>query len=284
MILINGTEIKPTHFPNGETKLEMLSYITKSYDIEMRYQDDRDLILLQFIVGHLNDHDRTKSTKKVLTCSCFPYSRMDRTCERQEVFTLKYVCKMINNMHFDKVIICEPHSNVVVALLDRVEVDNTLSGKLFKMFCIANSQKYHDNFTIVYPDSGQQKRMKENHSFEVACSSKDVKFTTFDKERDWTTGKIRGFKCSHGAENVKGRNCVIVDDICSKGGTFLGVAKELKRMGAKSVNLIVAFVEPTIEQGHLLDDDSPIDEIFCSNGIPNNVISQKIQKFDRRYI
>lgn len=52
-----------------------------------------------------------------------PYSRMDRT-EGIAIFTLKHLCKLINSLKFESVTIYEPHSDVCIALLDRVKIVN----------------------------------------------------------------------------------------------------------------------------------------------------------------
>ena len=49
--------------------------------------------------------------------------------ELEDVFTLKYFCQVINGLHFDKVIVREAHSNVALALLDRV-IDLTPIGEI----------------------------------------------------------------------------------------------------------------------------------------------------------
>ena len=58
-----------------------------------------------------------------------------------------------------------------------------------------------------------------------------------DKTRDVMTGKITGFEVY--ADDLKGKSCIIVDDICDGGGTFAGLAIELRKKGARKVHLIV---------------------------------------------
>ena len=62
------------------------------------------------------------------------------------------------------------------------------------------------------------------------------------KRRDPATGKLSGFSVpdvdSEG-NSIAGRPCIIVDDICDGGGTFLGLAAELQAAGAGPLTLAV---------------------------------------------
>jgi ribose-phosphate pyrophosphokinase len=56
------------------------------------------------------------------------------------------------------------------------------------------------------------------------------------KTRDTKTGALSGFSIADPLI-VKGRNVVIIDDICDGGGTFIGLAQVLLEAGAQSLRL-----------------------------------------------
>jgi ribose-phosphate pyrophosphokinase len=85
------------------------------------------------------------------------------------------------------------------------------------------------------------------------------------KKRDWTTGKILGLDIIN-AENVKDKNVLIVDDICSRGGTFYHSAKALIEAGAKSVSLYVTHLEDTVTIGDL-PESGLIKHIYTTESI-----------------
>ena len=58
------------------------------------------------------------------------------------------------------------------------------------------------------------------------------------KSRDVKTGKLSRFKVYE--EDLEGKTCLVVDDICDGGGTFLGLAKELKKKNAGDLILVVS--------------------------------------------
>ena len=66
--------------------------------------------------------------------------------------------------------------------------------------------------------------------------------------------------------NIEGKNILIVDDICSKGGTFYFSAKKLKELGAKNIYLHITHCENTIFDGELLTSGL-IKRIFTTDSI-----------------
>ena len=79
-------------------------------------------------------------------------------------------------------------------------------------------------------------------------------------------------------ESVKGRNILIVDDICSRGGTFFYAAKALKELGAKKIYLYVTHCEKTILEGELLTSGL-IEKVFTTNSICT-VEHEKVEVID----
>ena len=59
---------------------------------------------------------------------------------------------------------------------------------------------------------------------------------------------------------------LIVDDICSKGGTFYHSAKKLKELGAKNIYLYITHCENSILEGELINSDL-ITKIYTTDSI-----------------
>ena len=123
MITVNGEEIKIEHFPDGTQRLNYLPKFYKKDEyvvFSWKYQSDEELVTLIFLVNHLRENGFTG--KFILDLDFVPNGRMDRTYNDWEVFTLKYFCKIINDLNFAKVFILDPHSNVTPALINNVDV------------------------------------------------------------------------------------------------------------------------------------------------------------------
>jgi ribose-phosphate pyrophosphokinase len=260
MIYFNGERIEVKKFPNGEALIHCDHLNMRSNgngkgedhqnEIKVHFENDEDITHLIFLKGHLDD----LNTKCHLVIPYLPYSRMDRT-EGITIFTLKHLCKLINRLNFESVTIFEPHSEVSAALLDRVKVvdmSQILAERLLKE--LDNGE---EDICLVYPDAGAAKR----YGKKISCGN----ILIANKERDFETGRIKKLQMLGDMEG-KSFKAVIVDDLCSKGGTFKLTASKLKEMGATEIYLVVTHCENTIFQGELLTGNL-ITRIYTTNSI-----------------
>ena len=67
-------------------------------------------------------------------------------------------------------------------------------------------------------------------------------------------------------ELIEGSTVLIVDDICSRGGTFYHSAKALKALGAGEIYLYISHCENSILEGEILTSGL-IDRVFTTNSI-----------------
>lgn len=259
MIKLNEKEVIFEEFPNGETLIKvgnLQSRFWQKYDINnitVKFEDDKDIIRLIFLKKFL---DEQNWDHLVLRIPYLPYSRMDRT-EGMTLFTLKYLCQIINNLNFKEVVIFEPHSDVSIALLDRVRVLNTTSN-ILKDLTKEGKLFLNDDTYIVFPDAGAAKRYGKQ--------IKHNKILIANKTRDFSTGNITGLTIN--GELKEGSKCVILDDLCSRGGTFIYTAQKLKEMGAGDIQLIVSHCENTIFDGDILKTDL-ISRVYTTDSILN---------------
>jgi len=180
-----------------------------------------------------------------------PNARMDRVKSSDEVFTLKWFAKFINELRFKQVVVLDPHSNVSAALIDNVRIIQP--DKFIKK---AISSIGTDSLLLCYPDEGAAKRYSELMGSEYVFGI---------KHRDWRTGKIERLELTT-PEKVAGRTVLIVDDICSRGGTFTHMATALKTAGAKEIYLYVTHCEDTIFKGSVLTGGM-IQHVFTTDSI-----------------
>lgn len=253
MIKLNGNEIRFEKFPNGETKMveqDITEVLTLKNTIEFKYQDDSDLIKLMFVKKYIEQV--SIGSMIMLVIYYMPYSRMDRT-ENDSAFTLKYVSEFVNSLNFDIVHVVEPHSDVTPALLNNCE-SNYVNFNLLPM--VMEEVGFNESKDVLFfPDAGASKRyasMKHPH-------------LVGHKHRDFKTGNIEKLEVV-GKVPEQPFNAIIVDDLSSRGGTFMFSAKALKDLGAEKVYLLVAHAEDTIFDGDVFRTDW-IDGVFTTNTI-----------------
>ena len=238
------------NFPNNETKIKDFEEIIEENNLlEFTYREDGDLVRLMFVKRRIEE----KPSQCTLVINYMPYSRMDRKIDG-DLFTLQYVCRFINELNFNQVYIVEPHSSKTTELIER---STAIYPALNWLPEIMSDLKFTDNDRIVFPDKGAASRYKD-------CNYKNV--CIFEKTRNPLTGKIENMVLKEGSL-PQGAKCVIVDDLCSAGGTFAWAGSILKDRGASDVRLIVTHCEPTVFSGKLLSEDSPIDLVYTSRSM-----------------
>lgn len=276
MISVNRYEIAPQRFPDGTFNLTHLeSFFAKFedgkapnsfYNIEWRYQGESEAMLLWFVAQHLKD--KCKGAYLVLHMPYIPNARMDRTKHQfTEVFTLKYFADFINSIGFNEVHVLDPHSNVSEALFNKVVI-HTPTNIVKKIL----NNPTNDITMLYFPDEGASKRYKDEF--------KAWPYLYGEKNRDWETGKIKGITVRNPMclpkDKIRGAHVLIVDDICSKGGTFYHGANALKELGVGQVDLYVTHCEMTIQKGELLKSESPITKIYTTNSLLDTWPSEKV--------
>lgn len=252
MIIVGGVEIKQNHFPDNTLLIKFDPNGDKfnshgNIMIEWYYENDAELFTLICLKRHID--------KKYPNCFCelkIPYichARMDRVKSDEDVFTLKYFCEVINSLDFKIVHVRDAHSNVSLALLDNVQ-DEGVAHYIHKAIDASGAD------VIFYPDEGSMKRYSANST---------LPYTFGIKQRDWETGKILSLDIIN-VENIEGKNVLIIDDICSRGGTFFHSAQVLKKVGVKDIYLYVTHAENTMITGDMYNSDL-IKHIYTTDSI-----------------
>ena len=264
--------INPTNFPDGTKLIKFYPGNSKSITITWLYDNDGELFQLIALTQHL----KAKGIEVNLIMPYVPNARMDRVKECDEVFTLKYFANVINWLGFHSVKICNPHSTVSEALFDKVIVDfDCVKEDVMNILFGINGVTRFNADVLFFPDAGSLKRYGDLFKY------LDIPFAYGEKNRDWKTGKILGLNVISNGIDLNGKKVLIVDDISSKGGTFLHSANALKKLGANEVALYVTHCENTILDGELVKDTSPIDRIYTTNSIfrSNNERIEIVRRF-----
>lgn len=168
-----------------------------------------------------NALDNLFAKKKELVIPYLMGARFDRLMQKGDSVDLKVIANMINGCGFEKVYLYDVHSETSTVLIENsVNISN---AKLVKEY-----QK--ENAILICPDAGAVKKVSTY--FDLNTNIKDVVYC--NKNRDLSNGKI-SLKVLE-PEKCENRNCVIIDDLCDGGGTFLAIASQIK---AAHITLIV---------------------------------------------
>lgn len=205
------------NFSDGEKHIKFITEVNRKDSVKVicRITSMDELFILMQVGDILNRME----VEWALVITYLMGMRMDRVMSFNEAFSLKIVAKTINDMHPDAVFVVEPHSDRTLKLINN-------STPLMNHFAEAAMTDPEHNYMIVFPDAGAKLRYGE------ALENK-VPMMTCHKKRDPATGKLSGF----GIDNPEVLNeypeCnafFVIDDLCDGGGTFCGIADQLKEL------------------------------------------------------
>ena len=258
---IDGNFIPTTHpqiefrmiqFKGGEMHIKLNNEIQFSeYDtviITNRFRNGDDIMMVMIAKDAL---ERKGVRKFQLIMPYVPYARQDRQCDVGESFTLKVFANIINSIGFEKITVFDAHSDVTPALLNNcVNITNDEYVRL------AMQEISKTNIVLVSPDSGANKKSNKLYD-NLKIFTKIVKC---DKRRNVVDGSLSEFEVF--TTDLNGSDCLIVDDICDGGRTFIGIADELKK---KNVGDIYLFITHGIFSYGLDELKKSFKKIYCTN-------------------
>ena len=152
----------------------------------------------------------------------FGYSRQDRRARSARVpITAKVVANMLTSMGVERLLTIDLHADQIQGFFD-IPVDNIYATPLF--LADIHKQNYKDTI-IVSPDVGGVVRAR------ALAKQLNSDLAIVDKRRP----EANVSEVMQIIGDVKGKCCIIVDDICDTAGTLCHAADALKEQGASSV-------------------------------------------------
>ena len=268
MIKVNNVDVELNRFPDGTLNLKgnpELNY--GDVLISWHYHDDTEFMAVAFLTKYYQAH----GNKVRLYLPYVPNARMDRTESSENIFAIKYFGELINSLNFEEIFVMDVHSSVTIASIKNCR----FIGNIIEREVLEKIYEIEGELPVVFfPDEGAMKRYSKNLNIPFAFGM---------KKRNWSNGQILGLDVlGMTSEEIKGKNVLIWDDICSYGGTFYHASKKLKEMGVNNIYLMVTHCEPNIHNGSFgigkdnLLNTGLIKKVFTTNSIYDLSTSEKV--------
>ncbi|WP_298146379.1 ribose-phosphate diphosphokinase [Flavobacterium sp.] len=238
-------------FAGGEPHFKLNSDIERNAQVIVtaRIRSFNDLGVLCLAADAIR---RMGGILETLILPYFPASRQDRVMVSGEALSVKVYADLINLLNFKRVVVYDAHSEVTAALVNNCEL---ISNHSFIKKVIQN---LGSETLLVSPDGGALKKI-----YKLSQFLGGLPVIECNKKRDVKTGKLSGFKVY--SDDLKGADCLIVDDICDGGATFVGLAAELKKKN--SGRLFLAVSHGIFSKG--FEDLNCFDRIFTTDSFRN---------------
>lgn len=189
-------------------------------------------------------------------------ARADRTFDDDQVHYLRDVTgAAINTLGVQQVQVLDPHSDVlegVVHNLKKLSPYFIADKAITSMYQVDYPSSA--DFLYVSPDGGARKKIMKT-KISLLDNKNEILFC--DKVRNEKTGDLTDVFIP--SQDLGGKDCWIIDDICSRGGTFMNLAGELKKANAGNIFLVVSHYEGTATTSRLAE--AGIEQVFTTNSI-----------------
>jgi len=211
-----------------------------------------DSVKMMQLLQVANALENAFAIKKILVIPYLMAARFDRLMQPGDSIDLKVIAGLINSCGFAKVYLFDVHSEVATLL-----INNAVSITNRQMV----EQYNQPDALLICPDAGAAKKVGKY--FEWNSNLKDIVYCS--KNRDLSTGNLTLEVLE--PEQCKHRNCVIVDDICDGGATFLAIANLIQ---PKHLTLVVTH---GIFSKGFASLEKKFDEIIVSDSFCKEYIS-----------
>lgn len=237
-------------FADGESRIELGCNVR-----------GRDVFIIQSTSAPANhnimeavimaDAARRASARTVnLVMPYFGYARQERKSAPRTPITAKLVADLITAAGVSRLITLELHTGAIQGFFN-IPVDHLFAKPIFSSYF-----RKTETMLMVSPDAGGVERAR------ALAKMYDCGLAIIDKRRD----RPNESTVMNLVGDVKGKDCILVDDICDTAGSLSKAAKALMEEGASSVR---ACVSHAVLSGPAIETitNSALTEFVCTDSI-----------------
>src|SRR5690349_6464316 len=224
------TDTRLRHFPDGEINVKI--------EDSMR---GHDVFVIQPTSPPVNDHHmelfiildplrRASAGRVTVVTPYFGYARKERKTQPREPISAKLMANFITLAGADRLLLFDLHAEAIEGFFD-VPTDHLSPHRIFSEYLKTLNLK---NMTIVAPDAGGGRRAE-------AVANDLGAPIAFGYKRRPDEQSVEVIAISG---DVKGRDCVVIEDIITTGGTIMKLAASLRTQGAQRV--FIAATHPVL--------------------------------------
>ncbi len=209
---------------------------------------------------------RSSASKITAIVPYFGYARQDRRVRSARVpISAKVVADMFASVGIDRVLTIDLHSETIQGFFD-MPADNVYATKFMVDDIKDNNER--DEVVVVSPDVGGVVRARA-----LAKLLDDTDLAIIDKRR----AAANQSEVMNIIGDIRGKVCIVPDDIIDTAGTLCNAANALKENGAKAVK---AYITHPVLSGPAIErlENSSIDELIVTNSIPLTPDAKKCSK------
>ena len=247
------TDPRLRRFPDGEINVKIEDSM-RGHDVFVIQPScppvNENLMELFIILDALR---RASAGRVTAVVPYYGYARKERKTQPREPISAKLVANFLTLAGADRLLLLDLHAEAIEGFFD-VPTDHLSPHRIMSEYLQTLNLR---NVTIVAPDAGGGRRAELVANQLQAPIAFGYKRRTSDDQVDLIA--VSG--------DVKGRDCVVVEDIITTGGTISKLAQSLHRQGASRV--LIAATHPVLT-GNAIErlKKANVDEVIVTDSVP----------------
>ncbi|MFO7192371.1 MULTISPECIES: ribose-phosphate diphosphokinase [Thermocrispum] len=154
----------------------------------------------------------------------YPYARQDKKHKGREPISARLIADLLKTAGADRILTVDLHTAQIQGFFDG-PVDHMFAQNVLIKHL---REHYEPDVTVVSPDTG---RVRLAEKWAQQLGDRPIAFIHKTRDPDRPNEAI----AKRVVGKVKGRTCVLIDDMIDTGGTIVGAVQALKEEGAKEV-------------------------------------------------
>jgi ribose-phosphate pyrophosphokinase len=256
-------EAKLQRFADGEVYFQLLENV-RGVDVFVVqptcYPVDQHLVELLVIIDALK---RASAARITVVVPYYGYARQDRKDRPRVAISAKLIADLLTTAGANRALFVDLHAAQIQGFFN-IPVDHLFASPVLVSYF---KELKLPNLIVVSPDAGGVERAR------FFAQKMQAPLAIVDKRRtDLNVAEVM-----HVVGDVKGRSCLIIDDIIDTAGTLVKTVDALLANGAASVH---ACASHAVLSGPAIDRiaGSPIEQVVVTNTIPLREAGQKLSK------
>ena len=246
-------EISLKPFADGEIQLQILENVrgVDAFAIQPTCNPvERNLFELLLMIDAMK---RASAERITAVLPYYGYARQDRKDKPRVPISAKLIASLLERAGADRILTLDLHAAQIQGFFD-IPVDHLFAAPVMIEHFRSSAPP---NVTVVSPDAGGVERAR------AFAKRLNAPLAIIDKRRE----QANVAEIMNIIGDVRGRHCVMVDDLIDTAGTLVKGAEALMSAGADSVS---ACATHPVLSGPAVKriEESPIREVVITNSIP----------------
>ena len=245
------------HFADGEVSVSLEESVRGS-----------DVFIVQSTCNPVNDNlmeliimidafRRASAGRITAVIPYFGYARQDRKAKSRDPISAKVVANMLTAAGADRVLTMDLHAAQIQGFFD-IPVDHLMGAPILTPYFQPIVHHHEDEYVAVSPDHGSVNRVRK------FAEKLDIPLAIIDKRRP----KANVSEVMNIIGDVKGKKCIILDDMVDTAGTLCNAAKALIEIGGAQSVTACATHGPLSGPAIQRIKDSVLEELVLLDTIP----------------